>query len=203
MYILNMRKIDRDNLPDLTHILYRKLKCNYSSFWAYVTARWWGIHIGAGCIFHGRPRFARHPKSSITIGSRCRFNSSKDSTVLGVNHPCIISTSKEDAEIIIGESCGFTGVSIGASKKIIIGDNVRCGNNTMIMDTDWHWNDPRTGPNAPVEIGDNVWLGINVTVMKGVTIGENTVVAAGSIVTKALPPNVIAGGIPAKVIREL
>jgi len=73
----------------------------------------------------------------------------------------------------------------------------------MIMDTDWHWNDPRTGPNAPVEIGDNVWLGINVTVTKGVTIGENTLVAAGSIVTKSLPANVVAAGIPAKVIREL
>jgi acetyltransferase-like isoleucine patch superfamily enzyme len=122
--------------------------------------------------------------------------------VLGVNHPCIISTSKEGAELIIGEGCGFTGVSIGCAQKIIIGRNVRCGNNTMIMDTDWHWDDPRTGPNAPVEIGDNAWLGINVTVLKGVTIGENTVVAAGSIVTKSLPANVVAAGNPCRVIRE-
>jgi len=198
-----MKKINRDKLPHLLHIYWRKVDRFYFTFWARLAARWWGVRLGNGCSFIGRPRFVRHPKSYIEIGSDCRFNSSKDSTVLGVNHPCIISTSKEGAELIIGRNCGFTGVSIGCVKRIIIGENVRCGNNTMIMDTDWHWNDPRTGPNAPVEIGDNVWLGINVTVTKGVTIGENTLVAAGSIVTKSLPANVVAAGIPAKVIREL
>jgi len=198
-----MRRISRDKMPYLLHIHGRKINSFYFTFWAQLMARWWGVRLGKGCSFVGHPRFVRHPNSYIEIGPDCRFNSSKDSTVLGVNHPCIISTSKEGAEIMIGRNCGFTGVSIGCAKKIIIGQNVRCGNNTMIMDTDWHWNDPRTGPNAPVVIADNVWLGINVTVMKGVTIGKNTVVAAGSIVTKSLPANVVAAGMPAKVIREL
>ena len=198
-----MRPINRDNLPHLVNVFSGIITSHYFTFWARLAALWWGVQLGTGCSFMGRPRFVRHPGSSIEIGPSCRFNSSKDSTVLGVNHPCIISTSKEGAEVIIGKECGFTGVSIGATQKIIIGQNVRCGNNTMIMDTDWHWNDLRAAPNAPVVIGDNVWLGINVTVMKGVTIGKNTLVAAGSIVTKSLPPNVIAGGIPAKVLRDI
>lgn len=52
-------------------------------------------------------------------------------------------------------------------------------------------------------IGSNVWLGSRVMVFKGVTIGENTVVAAGSVVTKSLPANVIAAGVPERVIREI
>ena len=72
-----------------------------------------------------------------------------------------------------------------------------------ITDTDWHTDDPRTGPDAPVTIEKGVWLGVNVTVLKGVTIGENTLVAAGSLVTGSLPANVMAGGVPAKVLREI
>lgn len=55
----------------------------------------------------------------------------------------------------------------------------------------------------PITIGNNVWLGGNAIICPGVTIGDNTVVGAGSVVTKSLPPNVLAVGNPAKVIREL
>jgi acetyltransferase-like isoleucine patch superfamily enzyme len=54
-----------------------------------------------------------------------------------------------------------------------------------------------------VTIEKNVWLGINVIVLKGVTICENTIVGAGSVVVRSLPPNVVAGGVPAKVLRSL
>ena len=52
-------------------------------------------------------------------------------------------------------------------------------------------------------IGKNVWLGASVTVVPGVTIGDNAVIAAGAVVTKDVPANTIAAGVPAKVIREL
>jgi acetyltransferase-like isoleucine patch superfamily enzyme len=109
----------------------------------------------------------------------------------------------EGATIEIGSNCGFSGTVISSASKIVIGENVRCGANTLITDTDWHTNDPRTGPDAPVIIERGVWLGVNVIVLKGVTIGERTLVAAGSIVTKSLPPGVIAAGLPARVIREV
>lgn len=57
--------------------------------------------------------------------------------------------------------------------------------------------------NMPIHIGRNCWLGSGVCVMPGVTIGDNTVIGAGSVVTKDIPANVVAYGIPCKVIREI
>ena len=56
---------------------------------------------------------------------------------------------------------------------------------------------------APIVIEDNVWIGANVVVMPGVTIGKHSVIAAGSVVTKDIPADVVAGGVPAKIIRKL
>ena len=56
---------------------------------------------------------------------------------------------------------------------------------------------------APIHIGENVWLGANVTVLGGVTIGDNAVIAAGAVVTKNIPPNTVAAGVPARVVRTL
>ena len=56
---------------------------------------------------------------------------------------------------------------------------------------------------TPIHIGKNVWLGANVTVLGGVTIGDNAVVAAGAVVTNDIPPNTLAAGVPARVIRTL
>lgn len=168
-----------------------------------LAARWWGVTIGPNCSFNGYARFYRHPCSRITISANCAFNSTAASNLIGVNRPCIISTLSENAEIDIGANCGFSGTVIDSADKIVIGENVRCGANTLITDTDWHTEDPRTGPNAPVVIKCGVWLGANVSVMKGVTIGENTLVGIGSLVNKSLPANVIAAGMPAVVLRRI
>jgi acetyltransferase-like isoleucine patch superfamily enzyme len=170
--------------------------------WTRLVADWWGVSLGKGCLFYGHPKFNRIPRSRIVIGSGCKFNSSPSSNLIGVNRPCILSTLAEGAAIEIGSNCGFSGTVIGSAARIFIGDNVRCGANTLITDTDWHTDDPRTGPDAPIEIGSNVWLGVNVTVLKGVSIGCGTVVGAGSIVAGSLPGNVIAAGAPARVIRK-
>jgi acetyltransferase-like isoleucine patch superfamily enzyme len=122
--------------------------------------------------------------------------------MIGVNRPCILSTLIEGAEIEIGPNCGFSGTVVSSATRIVLGENVRCGANTLITDTDWHMDDPRTGPNKPIVIESGVWLGANVTVLKGVTIGRDTVVAAGSIVTRSLPSGVVAAGVPAKILRN-
>jgi acetyltransferase-like isoleucine patch superfamily enzyme len=114
-----------------------------------------------------------------------------------------MTTLKKGALVEIGPGCGFSGTVIASAKRVEIGCNVRCGANTLIMDTDWHTDDPRTSPDAQVTIEDNVWLGVGVMVMKGVTIGKNTVVGAGSIVGRSLPSGVVAVGVPARVVKRI
>lgn len=198
-----MRRIDRDSIPHLLYCLGRIFSKLWHTCWARMSAYWWGVSLGPSCFFFGHPRFRRHPGSRIEIGARCIFNSSHDSNLIGVNRPCMISTLAEGATVEIGANCGFSGTIIGCASRIVLGENVQCGANTLINDTDWHTDDPRTGPDAPVLIEKGVWLGVNVTVLKGVTIGENTLVAAGSVVTRSLPANVVAGGVPAKVLKQL
>jgi acetyltransferase-like isoleucine patch superfamily enzyme len=98
------------------------------------------------------------------------------------------------------------GSRISASDEIAIGDGVMMANGVYVTDSDWHTVYDRTERAAaptPVYIGRNVWLGDHATVLKGVTIGENSVVAARSVVTKDVPANVIVAGNPARVVREL
>ena len=94
--------------------------------------------------------------------------------------------------------------------QITIGNNVMIGPNCVISSAS-HSQDYRirnkdndmdiTG--APVVIEDNVWIGANVAVMPGVTIGKHSIVGAGSVVTKDVPPDVVVAGVPAKIIKKL
>lgn len=168
-----------------------------------LSAKIWGVRVKGMCSFYGKTIFRKLPNSKITIGSQCTFNSSHRSNLIGVYSPCMISTIKREAVLEIGSNCGFSGTVIGCALNIRIGDNVRCGANTMITDSDWHSDDRRTGNDKPVIIDNNVWLGYGVKVLKGVHIGENTLIGAGSIVTKDIPANVIAAGNPCKIIKQL
>lgn len=155
------------------------------------------------CFFAGSAKVVRCPKSIIIIGKKSRFISHSTSNLIGINHKCIISTLAPQASLKIGRFCGFSGTTIGCFKSITFGDNVRCGANTVITDSDWHMNDPRSGEPRAVIIGNNVWLGYGVIVLKGVSIGDNSVIGAGSVVTHDIPANVIAAGNPCKEIKML
>jgi acetyltransferase-like isoleucine patch superfamily enzyme len=164
----------------------------------------WRIKIGTNCLFNGNTIFFKNKNSNITIGNNCIFISKTDGlNLIGVNRPCIIATKAANANINIGNNCGFSGSAITSFISIEIGNNVMCGANTFITDSDWHPEDYRSGVPKAVKICNNVWLGLNVVVLKGVIIGENTIVGANSVVTKSLPANVIAAGNPCKIIREL
>ncbi len=153
--------------------------------------------------FCGIPIISRKRGSFFKIGARNRFVSTSICNLIGINHRCVMSTNSSDSILIIGERCSFSGVSIRCFKSISIGNDVRMGANCVILDGDGHQNDFRTRENRPVVIGDHVWLGANVTVMKGVTIGENSLIGMGSVVTKDIPANVVAAGNPCRVIREI
>lgn len=100
-------------------------------------------------------------------------------------------------------------VHIGAAQRVTIGKHVMIASNVYITDHDHDLSDPMDPAsvnsrliNAPVHIGDYTWLGEKVVVLKGVTIGERSIVGAGAVVTNDIPPMSIAVGSPAKVIRS-
>jgi maltose O-acetyltransferase len=99
------------------------------------------------------------------------------------------------------------GCSIVALERVTIGPRSLIGPHCMIMDTAFHDVDPERRlepPQAsPISIGENVWLGARVIVMPGVTIGDDSVVGIGSVVTGDVPPRSVAVGVPARVVRTL
>jgi acetyltransferase-like isoleucine patch superfamily enzyme len=98
------------------------------------------------------------------------------------------------------------GVRISASDDIVIGDSVMIANGAYITDADWHGIYDRAHRNegiTPVKIGNNVWLGDHCAILKGVTIGDNSIVAANAVVTKSVEANVIVAGNPARVVKNL
>ena len=109
------------------------------------------------------------------------------------------------ASLEVGSNSRINGVHISVSNKVIIGQNVRMAPYTVIMDSDYHDvnNHFAEGARLPIIIKDNVWLALRSTVLKGVTIGEGAVVAAGALVTKDVPPYTVVAGVPAKVIKKL
>jgi acetyltransferase-like isoleucine patch superfamily enzyme len=172
-----------------------------------VTAKAQGISLGAGCRFYGLPRLRKAAGSRIEIGEKCLFRSGRWSNLIGLDRPCMISTLSGGARVLIGDRSGFSGTVIAAYKEIVIGSDVLCGANVTISDFDSHGVDPNDrrppGAIAPVVIEDNVWLGLGVIVLKGVRIGRDSVIGAGSVVASSIPSGVIAAGYPATVVREL
>lgn len=109
--------------------------------------------------------------------------------------------------LIIGDAALLSpGVRISASDEIRIGDGVMMANGAYVTDSDWHTlydRNARDPKPRPVRIGNNVWIGDHATILKGVTIGDNSVVGAGAVVTQSVPANVVVAGNPAKIVKHL
>lgn len=167
-----------------------------------------GIKLQKGSIFWGIPRVLVYPGSKIFMGLKIKFRSASMSNLIGLNRKTIISTHHENAIIQIGDNCGFSAVVIGARESITIGNNVMAGANVLITDFDWHSmkiNERENGipESKPIFIEDNVFIGYSSTILKGVSIGENSIIGANSVVVKSIPANVIAAGNPCKVVRPI
>jgi acetyltransferase-like isoleucine patch superfamily enzyme len=142
----------------------------------------------------------------VTIGANCMFGYKPGGFWRKGNIE--FQVRYKNAEIIIGNKVGTNNnIFLCAANKISIGDNTLIGQGTVIMDFEAHGmainERNKLGEIGTVEIGKNVWIGNNVTILKNSKIGDNTIVAAGAIVSGDFPSDVIIGGVPAKIIKPL
>lgn len=101
----------------------------------------------------------------------------------------------------IGQAWINRNTKIKCFNSIEIGEDVRISENCTIWDSDAHTIN-NTEKTKPIKIGNHVWIGTNCVILKGVTIGDGAIIAAGSIVTKDVPTKSLVGGVPAKVLKE-
>jgi len=111
-------------------------------------------------------------------------------------------------KVIVGNNCNFNGMRVDGNGSVIWGNNFHSGKECLIITSSHNYDKGDSLPydssrfvNYNVQIEDNVWFGHRVTVIGNITIGEGTIVAAGSVVVKSTPPLSIVGGNPAKIIR--
>lgn len=96
-------------------------------------------------------------------------------------------------------------VGIAATTKVVIGNNVKIGNDALLMDSDFHdiYDTNKPGKSGPIIIEDDVWIAMKAVILKNVTIGKGSVIGACAVVTKDVPPYSLVAGNPAKVIKSL
>ena len=169
-----------------------------------------GVSYGKHCVIHGRLYLKLFPTAKVTIGDDLYFASGWNINALCVNKRGTIYATHH-AEITIGNNVGMSSTVIWCHHKISIGNNVKLGAGVILMDTDAHSIDykkrrtPHTDydKRASIVIEDDVLVGVNSIVLKGVTIGARSIIGAGSVVTKNIPQDCIAAGNPAQIIRYL
>lgn len=151
--------------------------------------------VGARVRTLGRPRIVND--GDLFIGD--------DVMLRSIYIPVELAT-EPGAVLTIGDGCYLnSGVSIGATRSIVLGKRVRVGPLVMIVDSDFHdlYQRSRRPPSRPVVIEDDVWITAKVTILPGVRIGRGSVVGASAVVTHDVPPFTVVAGVPARPVRDL
>lgn len=176
------------------------------------------VKYGKHLHIYNKISLNKHKHSYFKIGNNCLITSGFDYNPLCKGVKCSIKT-EENAQLNIGSNCEMSSPCIWAHNRIDIGDFVKIGGDCIILDSDCHsldWTirdsnkcdengiklDKKNAKSAPIKIGNHVMLGARVIVLKGVSIGDNSIIGSGSVVTKDIPANCIAAGNPCKIIRE-
>jgi len=138
------------------------------------------------------------------VENRARVRFGPRSWIRTFYAPNVFNCGEAGATIEIGDDALFSGVFISAKKSVRIGEHFLAAFGSRIMDSDFHDIDENTTERtSPVRIGDYVWLGADVVVLRGVTIGSHTVIGTGSLVTSDIPDHCFAAGRPAKPIKTI
>ena len=180
-----------------------RVRNKLSSYKNLMKLRLLGINHGRNCTIHGHLNIKLSGNSELTIGDNFYYSSGKS-----INPLC---SNNDGARICIGNNVGMSSTILWAHKSIVIGDNVKIGGCVTILDSDAHslnWEkrrnvdeDSSCKRDAAVIIEDDVLVGMNTLILKGVTIGARSIIGAGSVVTKNIPADCIAAGNPCKVLK--
>jgi len=152
---------------------------------------------GARVRLWGKPSVSNQGR--LVIGDRVRLYSTVATLEIGIGPDALLEIG---SNVLINYGCSF-----GVLRHVKVGNDVNIGTHCMLIDNAFHRLEPdrrnEAPPSEPIVLGDNVWLAARVIVLPGVSIGDNSVVGAGSVVTQSLPENVLAAGCPAKVLRTI
>lgn len=185
----------------------KRLILKLTHWWRFTLYRFYCNNNNVSGVFKAYQPVVLRGKGSVDFGENVKIGV--------VNSPNLYTTyayieaRTSESEITFGSNVNINNnFSVTAEKKVTIGNDCLIGFNCKISDSNFHDLNPKnrlqTDPNPQeVIISNNVFIGNEVTILKGVTIGENCVVAARSVVTKSFQDNVIIAGNPAKIIREL
>ena len=162
-----------------------------------LNARWHLRHAnrtGGRITLRGRPRIVN--EGTLSLGDRVRLDSTQAKLELA---------AIDGGHLEIGDNVFINfGTSIVAASHVTIGNDSLIGTHVTVMDTDFHRVEDKAWDTSgrPITIGQRVWLGNRSIILKGVSIGDDSVVAAGAVVTRDVPPRTVVAGNPARVVRE-
>lgn len=195
-----------------THKLWAFLFTKPKRLFDYVYLVYHGVETKYGYVkLDGLPIIRKAEGSKIVLGKGCTLVSKSKYNIAGINHPTILATLAPGAIIKIG-AVGVSGATICAIKKIIIDDYSGVGANSNLYDSDFHAMDAATRRNQKsineanskeIIIGKDVWIASNVTILKGVHVGDEAIIAAGSVVTRSVAAKTVVAGNPARKIKDL
>ena len=169
-----------------------------------------GVNFADNLKVYGTIKVHVTRRGKVHIGNNFSINSGGKFNIIGRQQK---NTFWIEGQLIIGNNVGMSSTAIVCKHDIEIGDNVTIGGNTVIYDTDFHAIDSAVRTNklqdgqhakwGKVKINNNVFIGAHTSILKGVTIGENAIIGACSVVTKNIPANEMWAGNPAKFIRTI
>lgn len=193
------------------YLLYLKL---LTDLYHYLIFKLFGIKYSSFPLIYGRIVFIC--KGTLTLGSNVSINSGKQFNPIGGDTCTRFIVENKNAKLTIGNNVGISNSTIFCCNSIIIEDEVLIGGSCKIYDTDFHSvnaseriepftfnNHGLTIKTNPIIIKKRAWIGGHCIILKGVTIGTNSVVGAGSVVTKSIPDNEIWAGNPAKFLKKI
>jgi acetyltransferase-like isoleucine patch superfamily enzyme len=191
------------------YYIYRILLLSVTPFYQFTSLcylKYWGVNIGRNVKVLGRLNILN--MNNITIGDGTRIISGKRNFV-GHYQKTSLQTGQQ-GNITIGKKCGISNSVLISQSSITIEEQVYIGGGCCIYDNDFHSvdfdarvNNPTVIPSSPIHIGRGAFIGGHSIILKGVTIGEYAVIAAGSVVTKNVASGEIWGGVPAKKLKEI